>query len=52
MLRIYERQLRRAGAALPYSIENGIDQYVAVQAELKAARAALHIPSQGTRDQP
>jgi membrane carboxypeptidase/penicillin-binding protein len=52
MLRIYERQLVGPAPRFPYSIENGIDQYVAVQAELKAARATLHIPSQGTRDQP
>jgi len=52
MLRIYERQLVGPAPRFPYSIENGIDQYVAVQAELKASRAMLHIPSQGTRDQP
>jgi penicillin-binding protein 1A len=52
MLRIYERQLVGPAPRFPYSIENGIDHYVAVQAELKAARATLHIPSQGTRNQP
>ena len=52
MLRIYERQLVGPAPRFPYSIENGIDQYVAVQAELKASRAMLHIPSQGTWDQP
>jgi penicillin-binding protein 1A len=52
MLRIYERRLVGEAPRFPYSIENGINQYVAVQAELKSRRAAMHIPSQGTQDQP
>jgi penicillin-binding protein 1A len=51
MLRIYERRLVGEAPRFPSSIENGINQYVAVQAELKAGRAAMHIPSQGTQDQ-
>ncbi|MFO7691839.1 MAG: transglycosylase domain-containing protein, partial [Vicinamibacterales bacterium] len=51
MLRIYERRLVGEAPRFPYSIENGINQYVAVQAELKARRVTAHIPSQGTEDQ-
>jgi penicillin-binding protein 1A len=51
VLRIYERRLVGEAPRFPYAIENGINQYVAVQAQLKAGRAAMHMPSQGTEVQ-
>ena len=52
MLRIYERRLVGEAPRFPYSIENGINQYVAVQAELKARRVTANMPLPGTQDIP
>jgi penicillin-binding protein 1A len=52
MLRLYSDQLVGPAPSFPRVIESGIDQYVLMQAELKAGRAAMHIPSQGIQDQP
>jgi len=52
MLRIYERRLVGEAPRFPYAIENGISQYVAVQAELKARRVTANIPLSGTQDTP
>jgi len=52
MLRIYERRLVGEAPRFPYAIENGINQYVAVQAELKARRVTASTPLPGTQDTP
>ena len=52
MLRIYQDQLVGPAPRFPSSIENGIDQYVAAQAALKAGRATMNVPLTGTQDQP
>ena len=52
MLRIYQDQLVGSAPRFPYSIENGIDQYVATQAALKAGRATMNVPLSGIQDQP
>lgn len=52
MLRIYERRLVGEAPRFPYAIENGISQYVAVQAELKARRVTASTPLPGTQDTP
>ena len=52
MLRIYERRLVGEAPRFPYAIENGINQYAAVQAELKARRVTASVPLPGTQDTP
>ena len=52
MLRVYERRLVGEAPRFPYTIENGINQYVAVQAELKAHRAKLNISTHEPEGQP
>ena len=52
MLRVYERRLVGETPRFPYAIENGINQYVAVQAELKARRAKMYISTHEPEDQP
>ena len=52
MLRIYQDQLVGPAPPFPRSIEAGIDQYVALQAALKAGRAIVNTPVKGNQDQP
>jgi len=52
MLRIYERRLVGEAPRFPYAIENGINQYVAVQAEMKSRRVTANISLPGTQDPP
>jgi penicillin-binding protein 1A len=52
MLRIYADQIVGPAPRFPFSIESRIDQYVAMQAELKALRTAIITPLQGHQDQP
>jgi membrane carboxypeptidase/penicillin-binding protein len=52
MLRIYQDRLVGPAPRFPSSIENGIDQYVATQAALKAGRATMNVPLTGIQDQP
>ena len=52
MLRIYERRLVGEAPRFPSAIENGINQYVAVQAEMKSRRVTANISLPGTQDPP
>ena len=52
MLRIYEAQLVGPAPRFPRSIENGIDQYVAMQAALKVGLATVNTPFKGNQDHP